>query len=130
MKRGKLEIASEKVEAALTINADDPLTESVSLYIGGLKAKSSNASIAVIRQYIDRLEALVVTYENREEPFLYLGVLYGHCQEYTRGLKAVERALAINPHFAEANSQLRHLQRLSEEEQKKSSKRGGLFRRR
>ena len=65
-----------------------------------------------------------------EEPFLYLGVLYGPCPDYTRGIKAVARALAIHPPFAAATRPLRHLQRLSEEGQKKSSKRGGLFRRR
>jgi tetratricopeptide (TPR) repeat protein len=126
VKNGKLDLAVEKIKAALEINTDDPLTESVSIYIDGLRAKSGNASMAVLRQHIDRLEALVRSYESREEPFLYLGTLYGYCEEYKRGIQAVERALEINPHFAEAKSQLRHLQRLMQS----ATKKGGLFRRR
>ena len=126
VKNGKVELAAEKVQAALEINADDPLSESVSIYIDGLLAKSSNASAAVIRQHIDRLEVLTMTYESREEPFFYLSVLYGYCQEYKRAITAAERALAINAHFAEAKSQLRHLQRGMQDDRKK----GGFFRRR
>ena len=126
LKNGKVDLAAEKVQTALEINADDPLSESVSIYIDGLRAKSSNASVAVLRQHIDRLEALVTSYESREEPFLYLGILYGYCQEYKRAISSIERALEINPHFAEASSQLRHLQR----SQQGNTKKGGLFRRR
>ena len=116
---------------SLSINADDPLTESVKIYIDGVKAKSKGASVAVLRQYIDRLEALTITYETREEPYLYLSVLYGYCEEYKRGIKAAERALEINPHFGEASSQLRHLQRSDPQPKtEKTARKSGLFRRR
>ena len=128
VKRGKLDLAQEKVEEALSINTNDPLSESVKIYIDGQRAKSGGASIAVLRTFIERLEALVLTYEGREEPFLYLGVLYSYCQEYKRGVRALERALEINPHFAEASSQLRHLQRLASDGS--DAKRSGLFKRR
>ncbi len=131
VKSGKLDLAEEKVEVSLSINADDPLTESVKIYIDGVKAKSKGASVAVLRQYIDRLEALTITYETREEPYLYLSVLYGYCEEYKRGIKAAERALEINPHFGEASSQLRHLQRLDPQSKtEKTARKSGLFRRR
>lgn len=70
-----------------------------------------------------------MTYENREEPFFYLGVLYGYCEEYKRGIKAIEKALELNPHFAEANSQLRYLQRLGQTEAEKPTRKGGFFKR-
>ena len=110
-------------------------TADVKIYIDGLRAKTKGASSAVLRQYIDRLEGLTTTYDSREEPFLYLSILYGHCEEYTRGIKAIEKALELNPHFAEANSQLRHLQRLGQSKSKgkessKSQKSSGFFRKR
>ena len=111
VKMGKTDLAEQRVNEALEINSEDPLGESVQIYIAGLRAKAKGASNAALRPFIDRLEALTSSYDNREEPFLYLSVLYGYCDEYVRGLKAVEKALEINPHFAEANSQKRHLQR-------------------
>ena len=135
IKVGKVDLAEQRVSDAIAINSDDPLAESVQIYIDGIRSKTKGASLAVLRQYIDRLEALTMIYDSREEPFLYLSILYGYCEEYARGLKAVEKSLEINPHFAEANSQIRHLQRLAQSKTKnkesgKSQKSGGFFRRR
>ena len=114
VKMGKVDLAEQRVNDALEINSDDPLGESVKIYIAGLNAKAKGASNAAIRPFIDRLEVLTNSYESREEPFLYLSVLYSYCEEYSRALKAVDKALEINPHFAEASSQKRHLQRLEQ----------------
>ena len=122
VKMGKTDLAEERVNEALSINSEDPLGESVQIYISGIRAKAKGASKAALRPFIDRLEALTNTYDSREEPFLYLSVLYGYCDEYSRGLKAIEKALEINPHFAEANSQKRHLQRHDQSKPTSSSK--------
>ena len=118
-----------KLSEAKTINEDDPLAEATSLYIEALKLRAQRASNAVINGVADQLEVLTGGYDSREEPFYFLGMTRVITGDFKRAVSALERAVELNPHYAEANSQLRFAQRqLSSSKSSKPS--GGFFSRR
>jgi tetratricopeptide (TPR) repeat protein len=132
VKQNKSDLAQAKLSEALTINEDDPLAGATQLYVEALNLRAQGASNAVINGIADKLEALTGSYDVREEPFYFLGMTRVMTNDYKRAVSALERATAINPHYAEANSQLRFAQRQlsngSSTSKPKSS--GGLFGRR
>jgi curved DNA-binding protein CbpA len=132
IKQGNHELAQRKAESALQVNTEDPLTRAVLLYTQALELKLGGASAAVLNNSADQLEALTQEHEAREEPFYFLGMVRLNAGDLKRALVAFERAVKINPHYAEANSQLRFVQRQLSAPQKASatSKVGGLFGRR
>jgi len=132
LKHSKVELAESKLSAARALNDDDPLGDATGLYIEVLKLRAQGASNAVINSVADKLEVLTGSYDSREEPFYFLGMARVMTGDMKRAVSALERAVEINPHYAEANSQLRFAQRQSQggASAKSPKSGGGLFGRR
>lgn len=126
--RGQAEAALERLKAAAPIMPDDPVLKAAMVFAEHLVAQAQGGSQVIARRARDTLEEICAELENREEPFLYLGRIYRTLDEPEKAIRAFEQALKINPHYAEAGSELRHVQR--KVEQNKSSGLAGLFGRR
>jgi len=119
--RGKPASALERLELAAPILPEDPVLKAAQVFAEHLVAQGQGGSQVIIRRAREALEEICAELDNREEPFLYLGRIYRTLDESEKAIGAFEKALTINPHFAEAGSELRHAQRKAEQ-----SKQGGL----
>lgn len=126
--RGQPEPAIERLKSALEVTPDDPVAKAALIFAENLVAQARGGSQVMLGRAKDALEQICADLDNREEPFLYLGRIYRTLDEPEKAIRAFERALKINPHYAEAGSELRHAQR--KVEQNKSSGLAGLFGRR
>lgn len=126
--RGQPDAALERLETAGQSLPDDPVYKAARAFAEHLLAQGQGGSQVVLGRTREALEEICAELDNREEPFLYLGRIYRTLDEPEKAIRAFERALKINPHFAEAGSELRHVQRKIE--QSKSSGLAGLFGRR
>lgn len=127
--RGEAEPAIERLKQALAVVPEDAVAKAALAFAEHLVAQSQGGSQVVLRRALEAVETLCRDLDNREEPFLYLGRLYRAVGEQDKAIKAFEQALRINPHYAEAGSELRHAQR-KVEQTKSSSGLAGLFGRR
>lgn len=125
--RGDADAALERLRPALAITPDDPVAKAALAYAEYLVARGQGGSQVIQGRTLETLSAICGELDNREEPFLYLGRLYRDTGDTDRAIRAFQQALAINPHYAEAGSELRHAQRKVET---KSGGIGGLFGRR
>ena len=125
VKLSRFEHALELIEQAKAITPEDGLLQAVEIYANALLSKQKGATDVVVRQYAESLETLTYQYDSREEPYLYLGRLYALVGLTQKAETALIKALEINPHLAEAKSELRHLQR----QPSTSSSKGSLFQR-
>lgn len=126
--RGEAEPAIERLRQALAVSSEDPVAQAALAFAEHLVAQTHGGSQVVLRRALETVEAICSEVDNREEPFLYLGRLYGAIGDQDKAIRAIEQALRINPHYAEAGSELRHMQRKAE--QTKSGGLAGLFGRR
>ncbi|MEZ4435373.1 MAG: DnaJ domain-containing protein [bacterium] len=128
--RGEAEPAIERLKQALAVMPEDPVAKAALAFAEHLVAQSQGGSQVVLRRALEAVEEICRDLDNREEPFLYLGRLYRGVGEQEKAIKAFEQALRINPHYAEAGSELRHAQRKVEQTKGSSSGLAGIFGRR
>ncbi len=125
--RGQPDAALERLKVAAPVLPEDPVLLAAQAFAEHLVAQGQGGSQVITRRTREALEEICAELENREEPFLYLGRIYRTLDESEKAIRAFEKALKINPHYAEAGSELRHAQR--KVEQNKSGL-AGLFGRR
>lgn len=125
--RGDADAALERLRPALAITPDDPVARAALAYAEYLVARGQGGSQVIQGRTLEALVELCAELDNREEPFLYLGRLYRDTGATDKAIRAFQQALSINPHYAEAGSELRHAQRKAET---KSGGITGLFGRR
>ncbi len=115
IKNGNPKLAKAKFEQALEKNADDPVARAGVAYADLLITQGQGGSLTFAAKTRDIIEKLVSPDLSREEPFLYLGRVYRILGDADKAMRAFEKAIEINKHCAEAASELRHLQRKSED---------------
>ena len=113
--RGKPEAAIERLKAAAPVLPEDPVLQAAQAFAEHLVAQGQGGSQVILGRARDTLEEICAELDGREEPFLYLGRIYRTLGESEKAIRAFEKALKINPHFAEAGSELRHAQRKVEQ---------------
>ncbi|MCA9537543.1 MAG: DnaJ domain-containing protein [Myxococcales bacterium] len=128
LSRGDSEAAIERFKQALAVVPDDPVGQAGLAFAECLLAQTRGGGQVILQRTKEKLEALTANVDNREEPFLYLGRIYRALGENDKAIAVLEQAVRINPHFAEAGSELRHAKR--KVEQTRTGKIAGLFGRR
>ena len=130
---GKARPALSRLEEALQINRDDGLAQGAQIYANYLIQAEQGSPRALAGRARDQLRHLLSTYQAREEPYLYLGRLLVALEDWKGAEEAFKGSLQVNPHFVEASSALRHVQRQLEQKSmsRESKKSGGgkLFQR-
>jgi curved DNA-binding protein CbpA len=124
IKIGKIDLAIARAKESLEINAEDVLALAAKTFGEFLQAKANQATVVVIGEFRDILQGLHANNEQREEILLYLGRVQLALNDLNNAKKSFEKAIALNPLFAEAKSELTLLLRRQEEEE---SKKKGLF---
>ena len=111
LKNGKAEPALARFNEALATTPDDPLGLAGQAYAELLVTQATAPSKMVQARAIRTLEGVCAEMEGRHEPFLYLGRAYRIADDTAKATAALMNALKIDPHCAEAASELRHLKR-------------------
>jgi curved DNA-binding protein CbpA len=124
IKIGKIDLAIARAKESLEINGEDVLALAAKTFGEFLQAKANQATVVVIGEFRDILQGLHANNEQREEILLYLGRVQLALNDLNNAKKSFEKAIALNPLFAEAKSELTLLLRRQEEEE---SKKKGLF---
>ena len=127
IKNAKADLALELLGQALEVDAGDRLAQAGKAYAEFMVVQARGSSPQVISRTREVLEKITNDGIEREEPWLYLGRVYRAAEDLRRCVAALERAIEINRHCAEAQSELRHVRRKLEGPQQKK---GGLFGRR
>ncbi len=105
------DIAWERFKEALKITPDDHLAQAGEAYAEFFKVHSRGRSPQILVKARERLEEITAEFSSREEPFLYLGRVYRISEDLSAAESSFLKALELNPHCAEARSELRHIQR-------------------
>ena len=66
----------------------------------------------------ETIDGVIADTDSRAEPFLFLGRLHRSVDAFDEAARAYKKALSINPHFSEAKSDLRHVERRKSQEDK------------
>lgn len=111
LKNGKADPALDRFNEALATTPDDPLALAGQAYAELLVVQAKAPSKMVQARAIRVLEEVCAEMEGRHEPFLYLGRAYRMVDDNDKAAAALTQALKIDPHCAEAASELRHLKR-------------------
>lgn len=122
--RGEAAAALERFRKALAVVPDDPVGKSGLVFGEYLVAQAQGGSQTMLGRAQVILEEIVAEYDAAAEPFFYLGRIYRAQEENEKAVTVLQKALAINPHYAAAGSELRHAKRQLEQ---KSSGLAGLF---
>ncbi len=127
IKNAKADLAIDLLTQALEIDAGDRLAQAGKAYADYMVVQARGSSPQVLARTREVLEKITDDGIEREEPWLYLGRVYRAGEDLRRAVTALERAVDINRHCAEAQSELRHVRRKLQGPQQKK---GGLFGRR
>lgn len=111
LKNGKAKHALDRFNEALATTPADPLGQAGQAYAELLVVQVTAPSTMVQARAIRTLEGVCADMEGRHEPFLYLGRAYRMVDDTAKAVAALTKALQIDPHCAEAASELRHLKR-------------------
>lgn len=112
LKNGKAQPAFERFAEALETIPDDPVGRAGHAYAELLVVQARGAGSKMVQaRAIGVLEEVCGELEGRYEPFLYLGRAYRMAGRAEAAVDALKQALKIDPHCAEAASELRHLTR-------------------
>lgn len=111
LKNGKAKHALDRFNEALATTPADPLGLAGQAYAELLVVQVKAPSMMVQARAIRTLESVCADMEGRHEPFLYLGRAYRMVDDIAKATVALSKALKIEPHCAEAASELRHLKR-------------------
>ncbi len=126
IKNAKPDRAIEALDEALSIAEGDRVAIAAKAYATFMQVQGRGGSPSHTSQTRDLLEKITGEGMDREEPWLYLGRVYRAQDDLQRAAAAFQKAIEINRHCAEAQSELRHVQRKLEEGAGKK-KGGGLF---
>ncbi len=120
---GKADAAKERFDEALELTPEDPVAQAGQAFVEYLLTQGKGGSTVAANRTRTKLEEITQEYSGRDEPFVWLGRVLRGLGDTQKAMVAFQRALEINPHCAEAGSELRHLKRKAEG----TKKRGGLF---
>jgi len=127
IKNNKAEVALELLTQALEIDSQDRLALAGKAYAEFLVVQARGSSPQVLSNTRATLQKVTKDGIEREEPWLYLGGVQRAAGDVDNAAVALQRAIDINRHCAEAQSELRHIHRKLAGPQKKK---GGFFGRR